>query len=172
MNRSSGNEGLTINAMVLSALLLFAGGESYVVEASAQSKPASTLPAPGTVLGEASRSIGHSFREVQRSEVNPPRQFEGIGHFVFVYYKNEKLCQCGKEEIAISPNGEYAIFADVSTGKLILFHAASRSRREITQEFAGYPKAASWDLAARRAVVTLEKYENGVGSIHKLTVPL
>jgi hypothetical protein len=156
----------------VSGLVVLYAAPYYSADADAQPKPESALPAPGTVLNETSQSIAHGFRQVARSQVNAPGHFEGIGHFIFVYYKNEQLCQCGKDEIAISPDGQYAIFTDVSSGKLLLFTSASRARKELTQKFAGYPKSASWDLAAKQVVVTLEKYENGVGSINTLTVRL
>ena len=123
-------------------------------------------------MAENSRDIGHGFREVARSQVNPPGHFEALGHFVFVYFKDEKLCKCGQSDVAISPNGAYAIFTDVSSGRLMLFTSASGTRKELTEAFVGYPKTASWDLAAKRAVVTLEEYDNGEGSIHTLTVRL
>lgn len=135
-----------------------------------QKRPSPVLASPGTVVSEYSRSIGQGFREIARSQVNPSGHFERIGHFVFVYYKDENLCQCGQNEIAISPNGAYAIFTDVSTGRLTLFRAASRTRKELTNTFVGYPKSGSWETG--RIVVTLEKYENGVASINKLVVPL
>lgn len=132
----------------------------------------STLPPPGTIVAEYSRALGHGFREVARSQVNPPGHFEGIGHFVFIYFENEELCQCGKGEIVISPDGSYAIFSDVNGGLLTLFRTRSRSRKELTKVFLGYPKSATWDLSTERVVVTLERYENGVPSVQTIQLHL
>jgi hypothetical protein len=107
-------------------------------------------------LSESSRKLQHGFREVQRSQVTPPGSFEGIGHFVFVYYKKEQLCQCDGDMVAISPDGAVAIYTDVSTGHLMLFTTKSRSRTTLKQEFVGYPKFAAWNLAERSAVLVLE----------------
>lgn len=130
----------------------------------------SGLPASGAILSEESRPIVRDFREVRRSQVNPPGHFEGIGHFVFVYYKDEKLCQCRPREVAISPDGDLAIFTEASSGKLMLFRATSRTRKELTSEFVGYPTDASWGTA--RVIVTLENYENGVATYKTLAVSL
>ena len=154
---------------LLAAAALFASGIATAAEPLTR---ASNLlqPAAGTVVAEQWRKIGFGFREVSRSQVNAPGAFEGIGHFSFVYYKGDKICQCGSNEISISPNGVYAIYTDVTTGKLMSFNAASRRRKELSQSFVGYPKMATWNLASPEAVVTLEKYENGVGNMNVLTV--
>lgn len=123
------------------------------------------LPKAGTVLSEESKRLGHGYRLVYRSQVNSPGLFEAVGHFAFAYYKEEKLCQCDEREIAISPTGAHAIFTDVSTGKLILFREASRTRTALTTTFAGYPIGAVWE--AGHVMVTLETYRNGAAVISK-----
>jgi hypothetical protein len=116
------------------------------------------LPPPGTVLSESSNDIGLGYREVAQSKVNGLGSFEGVGHFTYVYYRAELLCQCGRGEIAISPNGAHAIFVE-GNGKLILFRSATGSRQTISEVFVGHPTRAEWE--AEKAVVTLERYEHG-----------
>lgn len=119
-------------------------------------RSASRLDAlPGTTLAEHSADLGAGFREVARSEVNGPGSFEGVGHFVFVYFHDEKICQCSRTEMVISPDGRLALYTDVMTGKLMLFRAGSAKRAQLTQEFVGYPTSAVWDVPGQKADVTL-----------------
>lgn len=106
-------------------------------------------------MAERSTDLRDGFREVSRSEVSGPGSFEGVGHFVFVYFHDEKICQCSRTEMVISPDGRLALYTDVVTGKLMLFRAGSAKRAQLTQEFVGYPTSAAWDLLGRKADVTL-----------------
>ena len=131
-----------------------------------------SLPRSGTVLSESSRTIGHGYSELKREEVNPPGAFEGVGHFSYVDYRDVRLCECSADEIAISPDGEYAIYVSRQTGRLILFSAKARSRRELTQEFVGYPKAVTWDPDRSEAVVTVQKPSQSDSGSQQLTISL
>lgn len=124
----------------------------------------------GAVLSEESRPLYRDFREVRTSRQNAPGHFESIGHFVSVYYKDEKLCDCRPREVAIAPDAGMAVYVDSSTEKLMLFVASSRSRKELAQQFIGYPTEAKWGPA--RVEITLERYKDGVPSYTKLAVPL
>ena len=106
-------------------------------------------------MAERWADLGFGFKEVARSQVNPPGAFEGIGHFVFVYFGEEELCQCSRREVAMAPDGSRLLYTDVVGGKLMLFSVTGRSRVALTQEFVGYPTSAVWDLAAKKVVVTL-----------------
>jgi hypothetical protein len=128
--------------------------------------------APGTILSETQRDLGNGYLEVRRSQVNSPGHWEGIGHFGFVYFKEEKLCQCGPAEIKVSPNGELAVYVDEKSGALTLFRADSRSKQLLSERYIGHPVAADWQLADRRVVLTLENSINGQSTISKLTVSL
>ena len=115
----------------------------------------STKP-PGTILAEHGHELGFGSNAVSRSQVNSPGSFEGVGHFTFVYFHDEEICQCGASEVAIAPDGSRLLYTDTTTGKLMLFRSDTRARVELTQEFVGYPADATWDLAARKAVVQLQ----------------
>ena len=128
-------------------------------EASAPTTSSSTWLPPGTVLTETWKNVGHGYREVARSQVNPAGAFEGIGHFSFVYYGDEKLCQCSASEISVSPDGAFAVFTDVHDGKLMLFASGSHTRTVLSETFVGYPESTTWSLAERRAEIKL-KYGN------------
>lgn len=130
------------------------------------------LPRSGTVLSETSRKIGHGYTEVRREEVNPPGAFEGVGHFSYVEYRGVRLCRCTANEIAISPGGEHAIYVSPQTGRLILFSARTRSRRELTHDFVGYPRTVNWDTARSVAVVTVQKPSQSDSGSEKLTINL
>ena len=60
------------------------------------SLPASAaVDAKRRVLSEASKELGSGFREVTRSVENPPGSFEGVGHFRFLYFREQELGQHG-----------------------------------------------------------------------------
>ncbi|MES2070066.1 MAG: hypothetical protein V4488_06940 [Pseudomonadota bacterium] len=122
------------------------------------------LPTPGTVLSEKSHDLGNGYRIVNRSVVNPPGHWEGIGHFQFVYAKGEQLCQCSDSDVAISPDGGFAIYVQ-SDGKLMLFRASNKIRKRLSNTFIGYPKKADWKIHAKRVLVTLDKYDQAGGKI-------
>lgn len=88
----------------------------------------------GQVSVESSRDVGHGFRVVMQAERMAPGFWEGIGHFRFLYYKNEALSAF--DSYSIAPSGRYAMFQDGPTGNLILFTPATRQQR-IVAKFAG-----------------------------------
>ena len=141
---------------ILVTLYLIVSGACLATGASAPEAPALDLPPPGTVVSETWKDMTFGFREVARSQVNPPGVFEGIGHFSFVYFRDEKLCQCNNSEVAISADGDYAVFTDVTNGKLKLFEASSRKRTDLSSTFIGYPDSATWNISKRQAVVKLK----------------
>jgi hypothetical protein len=137
-----------------------------------QSSQEAVAKAPGTVLSETKRDLGGGYVEVRRSQVNPPGHWEGIGHFGFVYFKEEKLCQCSPVEIKISPNGELAVYVDEQSGSLTLFRAATRSRKLLSERYIGHPIAAEWLLSKRLVVLTLENSVNGQSTTSRRTASL
>lgn len=158
------------------AKLRFLLGTFFIVVSTWLSGPAdggeSVLPPPGTILSETKRDLGQGYFDVKRSQVNPPGHWEGIGHFGFVFYREQKLCQCGEAEVSISPQGEFAVFVDEKSGALTLFHAATGSRQRLSEAYIGRPHSSDWQLSHRRVIVTLEKYDNDRRSTSKLTIPL
>ncbi len=104
-----------------------------------------TANAKPRVLSEASRDLGFGFREVTRSVENPRGSFEGIGHFGFLYFREQELSQHGA--YSISPSGRYLVYQDGPSGDIVLFAAASRKTR-IVQKWPG-------------ALVTEFKWGNG-----------
>jgi hypothetical protein len=110
--------------------------------------------------------------EIKRSEVNSPGHWEGVGHFGFVYFKEQKLCQCGSGEVKVSPNGKFAVYVDEQNGRLTLFRAETRSRELLSGRYIGHPSVADWKLANRRAVLSIENNLNGQSKVSKRIVPL
>jgi hypothetical protein len=126
-----------------------------LVTAASQAQPNAK---PGDVLSEKSTEIAHGYRQIARSQVNPPGHWEGVGHFVFVYFNDKRLCQCSADEIAIAPNGRYAVFVDETSGWLMLFDATTSKQQPLTDHYVGTPYASEWDLAGKRAVVQVRKW--------------
>lgn len=124
-----------------------------------------SLP-PGTVLQERWQEIGFGFREVMRSQINPPGVFEGVSHFSFIYFEDEELCQCNRFDTVISPDGSLLIYTNVADGRLMLFRTWGRERIRLSNEFVGYPTRAAWDFSANQVVVNLTR-----GSKETIRVP-
>lgn len=126
---------------------------------------------PGTVLSEESDDLGNGYRAIRRSVVNPATHWEGIGHFEYVYQGKEELCQCGRNDVAIAPDGKFSLYVN-RDGKLMLYRASDKTRKQLSNTFIGYPKKAEWRPHAKRVVVSLEKYDQGVGKISERSFPL
>jgi len=140
----------TLGAMLRASVLA-----SLLVAGASQAQPNAK---PGDVLSERSTEIAHGYRQVARSQVNPSGHWEGVGHFVFVYFKDKRLCQCSADEIAIAPNGRYVVFVNEMSGRLILFDAATSKQKPLTDDYVGTPYAGEWDLPGKRAVVQVRKW--------------
>jgi hypothetical protein len=154
-----------IGILVLAVSLGFDARGAGQTPEDPRSKPA------GTILFESRRDLGNGYLEIRRSQVNPPGHWEGIGHFDFVYFRDQKLCQCDLGEVQISPQGEFALFV-ARDGRLTLFSAGTKAGRRLTRQFEGTPISAEWQLSQRRVAVTLEKYVDGHSKKSKLTVHL
>ena len=115
--------------------------------------------APGQVLSESRKSLGKGYREVQRSIVNPPGHWEGVGHFSFVYFRDVRVCQCSSDEVVISPDGQFAAYAARGTGALMLFHAPTRRATLLAADAVGSPRAAAWDLRAGTVEIMLRRWD-------------
>lgn len=113
---------------------------------------------PGQILSEKSTRLGHGYRMIARSVVNPVDHWEAVGHFVYIYYKDTYLCHCSDYEVVISPDGRYAIYADDETGRLKLFKSRERLFSELSAEYVGYPYKADWDIDNDKATVYLKKW--------------
>src|SRR5882762_4513495 len=102
---------------------------------------------PGQVLTEKSSDIGNGYRQVSRSQVNPADHWESVGHFVFVYFKDRRMCQCSADEVSFAPDGRFAVFVDETNGQLMLFNAATSVMNSLSDKYIGDLYAGEWDLA-------------------------
>ncbi len=127
---------------------------------------------PGQVLSEKTINLGNGYKEVHRSVVNPPGHWEGVGHFSYVYFKDKPLCQCSRNEVVISPDGSYAIFAEETDGNLMLLDARNLVSRALTTEFIGLPDSASWDMKGGKVVVSVKKWVSEKKEYEEKKVPV
>ena len=99
---------------------------------------------------ESSKDVGFGFREVLRNEVMPPSAFEAVGHFRFLYYRDQQLSQF--DTYSISPSGRYAAFQDGPSGDIVLFVAKSRSRRVVRKYPGALVERYTWEKGERTIV--------------------
>jgi hypothetical protein len=126
--------------------LLFAAG-------CASADPDLSTRKPGDVLSEHVDKLSGEFRLVRRSIVNPAGHWEGIGHFSFLYFREQELCQCSYGDFSVSPSARYALFKDGPTGKLRLIDTTTGRIDDVTTKYIGSPKTFNWDEAAGVVVV-------------------
>ena len=108
--------------------------------------------ASAEVLSESSKDLGFGFRQVVRSETNPPGHWEGVGHFVYFYYKDLQLGRC--TTYSISPAGTLALYEDGPTADIVLFDVGTETMT-IVHEFGG-SLATGFEWRKNKASVTLE----------------
>jgi hypothetical protein len=131
-----------------------------------------TVSAHAQVVEESSRPLGNEFREVERSQKLPPGSFEGIGHFLFVYYKDLKLCQCSASEVFVSPSGRFAVFANSETGQVMLLATSTKVVKPVAPPAETFVKAVAWDESSLTAIVRFRIPEDAERAPPALTVLL
>lgn len=89
---------------------------------------------------ERVEDLGFGFRRITITKSN---QFQ-TGHYPFLYYRNRLLCQIVVTPPSISPSGNFAIYLDARSGKLILFRRADEKTIDLTKTFPGVIKSFAW----------------------------
>jgi hypothetical protein len=105
------------------------------------------------VAGCTSQDLGHGYRLVHVTVINPPGAFEALAHYDDLYYGLRKLGRVG--ECDISPSGRYAAFED--DGTLRLFDKRSGRIHDITDGEFAIPSRFDWDESA--GVLRINYYE-------------
>src|SRR5438445_12958794 len=103
----------------------------YSYERSQRGKPVQGV--------EHVEDLGFGFRRVTIAKLN---KFE-LGHYPFLYYRDRLLCQIGPPP-SISPSGNFAIYQDARSGKLILFRRRDEKTTELTSSFIGVANPFVW----------------------------
>jgi hypothetical protein len=112
---------------------------------------AAVASAGPTGATETSRDVGFGFREVVRDEPNPPGAFEAVGHFRFLYYRDQQLSQF--DIYSIAPSGRYAVFQDGPSGDIVLFVTKSRNRRVLQKYPGALVTRFTWDNGEHAVVM-------------------
>lgn len=88
---------------------------------------------------ESIEDLGHGFRCVT---IQKPTSFE-IGHFAYLYYGEQKLCDLGL--FSVSNSGGFAVFQDANSGNLFLFRRADGRQTQLTRRFVALVDKFEWD---------------------------
>jgi hypothetical protein len=96
--------------------------------------------------------LGFGFRRITVAKVN---KFE-LGHYPFLYYRDRLLCQIAGPP-SISPSGNFAIYQDGRSGKLILFRRRDEKITELTSTFVGVTSPFVWHEEQGTVEVELSK---------------
>jgi hypothetical protein len=110
---------------------------------------------PGTVVHQSSTKLGNGFYDVTKSIVNSAGHWEGVGHFGYIYHNKNKICQCGKFDTVISPNGKYIVYYSNQNDALELYNTDSKEVTVLQDEYMGYPETAEWSLESNEVTIYL-----------------
>ncbi len=97
--------------------------------------------------------LGFGFRRVTIAKFN---KFGELGHYPFLYYRNRLLCQIVAPP-SISPSGNFAIYQDGRSGKLILFRRRDEKVSELTKTSIGLAYPFVWHEGENTVEVELAK---------------
>ena len=151
--------------LILCVLLFFAGCTDPITPIRHRK--------PGDILSEQVRILRGDFYVVERSIVNEPGLWEGVGHFGFLYFRGEMLCTCNHGQFSISPSNRYAIFHDGPSGKLQLFDTVTGLTTFVKKNGVENPSSFDWKEAEGLVVVELyHNPDNGTESVKPLSIPL
>lgn len=114
------------------------------------------------VAGCASQDLGHGYRLVHVTVLNPPGAFEALAHYKDLYHGLRRLGRVG--ECDISPSGRYAAFEDDGTHRL--FDKRTSRIHDITDGEFAIPSRFDWDESA--GALEIEYYEHHVPSTIRL----
>lgn len=100
--------------------------------------------------------LGSGFHQVTMTEPSHSSS-AGTGHFDYLYFNNQRICQLGT--CSISPSGKFAIYQDGPSGGLFLFKPGEGLPIQLVQDVAAAVDSFEWHEAARYVVV---RFANGV----------
>ncbi|MCP4487592.1 MAG: hypothetical protein GY820_09800 [Gammaproteobacteria bacterium] len=121
----------------------------------------------GQVLSERKMNRGKGFHELHKEVVNPEGHWEGIGHFSYLYFKGELLCQCTIGELVFSPDRKFALYLGDENGELSLLNTSTSLVRELSKEYIGYPYDADWNIDQNLVTAHLRKWNEELKSHDK-----
>jgi hypothetical protein len=97
-------------------------------------------PATKPVVEKAT-DLGFGFRRVALAEP-VSASWESLGHFEYLYYGDQRLCQLGV--CSVSPSGRYAVYQDGPSGNFFLFRPAQRRLTKLTSHFVALADSFEW----------------------------
>jgi hypothetical protein len=94
-----------------------------------------------TLRPERTTNLGFGFRRVVLAEPSSS-SFESLGHFEYLYYRDQRLCHLG--DCSVSPSGSYVIYQDGPSGSLFLFRRADSRLIQLTSQFVALVDTFEW----------------------------
>ena len=78
------------------------------------------------VLTEKTTDLGFGFKQIEHAQVNVAGRWKSNVKFHFLYHEKRRLCQCTLH--SISASGRYAIFQEMATKEVFIFHVNVNER--------------------------------------------
>jgi hypothetical protein len=90
---------------------------------------------------EESVDLGNGFRRITIAEPTTS-EFESIGHFEYLFYRDQKIARLGR--CSVSPSGNYAVFQEGPSGNLFAFSRADEEIVQLTPRFVALVDKFEW----------------------------
>ncbi|MEW6283493.1 MAG: hypothetical protein AB1758_33090, partial [Candidatus Eremiobacterota bacterium] len=132
--------------------------EGVVVAIDVENLEVTSEPRTVTVLGlipsvEGVKDLGFGFRRLSLAEPSGV-DFESIGHWDYLYYRDQRLCLLG--DYSVSPSGDYVIFQDGRSRHVFLYRRADGRQVQLTSQFVGFVNGFEWHENAGTVEVHFE----------------
>ena len=95
---------------------------------------------------ERSRNLGFGFHRDVIAEAAPPNAqvFESVGHFEYLFYRDQKLAALNSCECLLAPDGHAIVYQEGHTGNIFMFERDSGKTMQLTEEFPGLAMKMKW----------------------------
>ena len=110
---------------------------------------------------EKIEDLGSGFRRITIAKFNKSE----LGHYQFLYYRDRRLSQLNTPP-SVSPSGNFAVYQEVPSGKLMLFRRGDEKSVVLTTSFIGPIRQFVWHEPDGTVEAVLSS--DGVSAVYSL----
>jgi len=115
---------------------------------------------------ESTEDLGHGFHHDVIAE-RTANSSESIGHFDYLFYRNQRLSRSRK--FAVASSGRGIVYQEEPSGNIFVFHRDQRAFKQLTSTFPGIIERFDWDKAEQQ--ITANFVDQG-GVVYKRQFPI
>lgn len=147
---------------------LNAEGEAVVIDVESfnlTSEPRTMTVATLIPRVEGVHHLGFGFRRLSLAEPSGV-DFESIGHWDYLYYRNQRLCMLG--DCSVSPSGNHVIFQDDErSGNLFLYRRADGQQTQLTNWLQDVATVKRFEWHENEGTVEVQ-FDTGLSEIYSI----